>query len=466
MACPRRAAPAVGSAGAAACTLVVLCGHRGRQRRRCRAALRLRAQAPEGRGRGGAGSQATAAAAELATPRHVVSEKRHRDVEHREASGSHVAASSESPTRPGPVAVVEPPARAGEDQEEEEGEEGALPMEDFGHDEPSNAWGLGSRVFSRELDELLAAMRGGPAALRELGEELTRVLGRAEVPPRPGPPAFVEELTLDLDEVIKREDERGVPSSTPFVKAIFFVLCWTLDRVYEGRPIPKFWVLETVARLPYFSYITVLHLYESLGWWRTPQLRLVHNAEEDNELHHLLIMESLGGNCAWFDRFLAQHAALLYYWVVVALFVADPRLAYNFSLLVEEHAFVTYAQFVEENRHILEKVPAPPVAVSYYCTGDLYFFDKFQSSRSRDLPPRRPPCSTLLDVFENIRDDEHEHVLTMRACQDWWGGAGSSPLHSSESETLGARSDWRRWAAEVAALERRPEKPGGSGGGE
>lgn len=30
----------------------------------------------------------------------------------------------------------------------------------------------------------------------------------------------------------------------------------------------RFWVLEVVARMPYFAYISMLHLYESLGWWR------------------------------------------------------------------------------------------------------------------------------------------------------------------------------------------------------
>ena len=26
--------------------------------------------------------------------------------------------------------------------------------------------------------------------------------------------------------------------------------------------------VQVVARMPYFSYISMLHLYESLGWWR------------------------------------------------------------------------------------------------------------------------------------------------------------------------------------------------------
>jgi hypothetical protein len=40
-------------------------------------------------------------------------------------------------------------------------------------------------------------------------------------------------------------------------------------------------VLETVARIPYFAYISILHLYESLGFWRAgADLRRVHFAEE------------------------------------------------------------------------------------------------------------------------------------------------------------------------------------------
>ena len=67
-----------------------------------------------------------------------------------------------------------------------------------------------------------------------------------------------------------------------------------VSRVYHSAFAPcitqRFWVLETVARMPYFSYISILHLYESLGWWRAgAELRKVHFAEEWNELHHLQV---------------------------------------------------------------------------------------------------------------------------------------------------------------------------------
>eukprot|EP00798_Chlamydomonas_sp_ICE-L_P026993 gene26992-9008_t len=117
-----------------------------------------------------------------------------------------------------------------------------------------------------------------------------------------------------------------------FVRAVYLSLCVFLDVFYEGRPIQRFWFLETVARMPYFSYIAMLHLYETLGWWRAgAELRKVHFAEEWNEMHHLSIMESLGGDQFWIDRFFAQHSAVFYYIVLCILFLFAPSLAYNFS---------------------------------------------------------------------------------------------------------------------------------------
>uniref|UniRef100_A0A7S1XNH1 Alternative oxidase n=2 Tax=Phaeomonas parva TaxID=124430 RepID=A0A7S1XNH1_9STRA len=169
--------------------------------------------------------------------------------------------------------------------------------------------------------------------------------------------------------------------------------------------------------MPYFSYISMLHLYESLGWWRrSSETKRVHFAEEWNEYHHLLIMESLGGDQKWFDRFLAQHAAVFYYWILIGLWALSPSLAYNFSELIEAHAVDTYGEFVDANEELLKSLPAAKIARQYYTGADLYFFDEFQVSVRRG--ERRPEIKNLYDVFANIRDDEKEHVATMAACQD------------------------------------------------
>ncbi|MCF2971341.1 plastoquinol terminal oxidase [Synechococcus sp. Nb3U1] len=159
----------------------------------------------------------------------------------------------------------------------------------------------------------------------------------------------------------------------------------------------------------------MLHLYETLGFWRKADLLKVHFAETWNELHHLLIMESLGGNDVWGDRFLAQHLAVAYYWVVISLYMLFPKSAYYMAELIEEHAYHTYAVFLETHGEILKTQPAPQVAINYYRDGDLYMFDEFQTTIRSES--RRPTVDNLYDVFINIRDDEGEHVKTMIACQ-------------------------------------------------
>lgn len=176
-----------------------------------------------------------------------------------------------------------------------------------------------------------------------------------------------------------------------------------------------------------------------------------------NELHHLLIMESLGGNSRWSIRFLGYHVAFVYYWLLIAVYLASPRIAYQFMELLEAHAVDTYATFVTENCGRLKELPPPSIATSYYKTGDLYMFDDFQVSR--EPGSRRPPCDNLFDVFTNIAADEGEHVKTMQACQDYarFGievvsphlpGAASGSDDAAAAEEL-KREMWKEWSDNI-----------------
>jgi ubiquinol oxidase len=53
-------------------------------------------------------------------------------------------------------------------------------------------------------------------------------------------------------------------------------------------------------------------------------------------------MEELGGNNRWFDRFLAKHIGIAYYWLCFTLYLIKPSLAYNLSENIEKHAFESY----------------------------------------------------------------------------------------------------------------------------
>ncbi|WP_414753733.1 alternative oxidase [Anabaena sp. CCY 9910] len=218
------------------------------------------------------------------------------------------------------------------------------------------------------------------------------------------------------------------------IRLLVGILVFVINTVYRDRPYPRFYVLETVARVPYFSYLSVLHLYETLGWWRKADWLKVHFAESWNELHHLLIMESLGGAGFWGDRFLAKTAALIYYWIIIAVYFVSPRSAYNFMELVEQHAYSSYDKFLTTHEAELKTQPAPEVAKIYYRDGDFYMFDEFQTAHSPS--ERRPNIDNLYDVFVAIRDDEMEHVKTMVACQQTNAQYSLKSPHNSEGKTV------------------------------
>jgi ubiquinol oxidase len=218
------------------------------------------------------------------------------------------------------------------------------------------------------------------------------------------------------------------------IRLLVNLLVFVIDKLYKKRPYARFYVLETVARVPYFSYLSVLHLYETLGLWRKSDWLKVHFAQSWNELHHLLIMEHLGGNKRFFDRFLARSTAVAYYWVIVVLYMISPRNAYYFMELIEEHAYDSYDQFLRSSAAKLRQLPAPQVAINYYRDGDLYMFDEFQTSRRPQ--ERRPVINNLYDVFVCIRDDEAEHVKTMVACQHPQAQTTFKSPHSGDAMIL------------------------------
>jgi len=322
----------------------------------------------------------------------------------------------------------------------------------FDGTKPDSSWNLALNNFKKQ----------GASLVRQ-GLE---TIGLAEADPTLRLPGCLN-LKLSNEAVMQAEELRveegdGVVAH-PVSRALYDGGCFLLDYYFDGRPIQRFWFLETIARIPYFSYVSMLHLYESFGWFRAVELRKVHAAEDWNELHHLLIMESLGGNSQWSDRFLGSHVAFAYYWFLVAVYLGSPRIAYQFMELLEAHAVDTYSTFVEENRERLRKLPPPAVAASYYKEGNLYLFDDFMTSREPGT--RRPPCETLLDVFENIVTDEGEHVKTMKACQDYAlfgttvisphlrygvgpdGNADEDHYHNTKKKAMEEkRKQWKEWS--------------------
>ena len=123
-----------------------------------------------------------------------------------------------------------------------------------------------------------------------------------------------------------------------------------LDHFYKDRDFPRFWVLEVIARSPYFAFLSVLHFKESLGIENdhTMDLMKEHFYQAINETEHLKEMEKRGGNKFWLDRFLARHLVLFYYWIMVVYYFLSPSNAYDINIKIEEHAFNTYSKYLNK----------------------------------------------------------------------------------------------------------------------
>ncbi|NBP01576.1 MAG: plastoquinol terminal oxidase [Proteobacteria bacterium] len=124
-----------------------------------------------------------------------------------------------------------------------------------------------------------------------------------------------------------------------------------IDFLYRDLPIQRFWVLETIARAPYFAFLSVLHLRESLGLRTDSHYYLMkeHFAQTVNETEHLIEMESRGGSNRWIDRFFAYHLVIIYYWILVVYYSIAPISAYHLNTGIEYHATETYLSYLWEH---------------------------------------------------------------------------------------------------------------------
>ena len=120
-----------------------------------------------------------------------------------------------------------------------------------------------------------------------------------------------------------------------------------IDFIYRDLPLQRFWVLETIARAPYFAFLSVLHLRESLGLRTDAHYYLMkeHFAQTVNETEHLIEMEHRGAADRWYDRFIGYHLVLIYYWIMVGYYAIAPKSAYHLNAGIEYHATEAYINY-------------------------------------------------------------------------------------------------------------------------
>ena len=78
--------------------------------------------------------------------------------------------------------------------------------------------------------------------------------------------ALLSNMADDRQQLGHRVEENALDARLyAFNKAMINVVKGAIDVVYEGNDYARFFVLETVARVPYFAYLSVMHLQETFG---------------------------------------------------------------------------------------------------------------------------------------------------------------------------------------------------------
>jgi ubiquinol oxidase len=189
------------------------------------------------------------------------------------------------------------------------------------------------------------------------------------------------------------------PTVLSFNKAAINTAVHVVDNIYVGKDaFRRFYVLEVLARIPFFAYACMLHLYQTLGLPNRKGMdRLrAHLEEADNEAMHLAIMMEMGAGSMWLDQFLARHLSMVYFFVSAGVFLISPAMAYNLSELIEHHAYDTYDAYIQENEEKLRtELAIPLIAHDYYASTTGH--------ASRNI-------ESMLDVLIAVRDDERAHA--------------------------------------------------------
>ncbi|MFN8020015.1 MAG: alternative oxidase [Acidimicrobiales bacterium] len=153
----------------------------------------------------------------------------------------------------------------------------------------------------------------------------------------------------------------------------------TVDVLYgRRRSLPKFVVLELVARVPYQTWEHAAYLAITRHAGETRRARRIYErvcsarAQQDNEQWHLFILEDMlehqGVRLSTFRyRVVPQLLAHVYYVVAGLMYLVRPAWSYRLNADFEDHAEHEYMAFVAEHPELESTRCSCTVADDYGC---------------------------------------------------------------------------------------------------
>lgn len=190
----------------------------------------------------------------------------------------------------------------------------------------------------------------------------------------------------------------------PLIDLVIPVFEFIIDGIYN-QSYNKFYMLETIARIPYFSYLSTLHLYQSLGLHPALELLDLHYKETVNEQYHLMVMEELCGVVRWYEILILRFVSIIYYLLAFLLYILCPTSGYYLMEVVETYAANSYTKFLNKNEKELKSTLASGFSLKYFFSAKGRMVE---TDKDKNYKP------TLYDVFVSIRNDELVHTSDMK----------------------------------------------------
>jgi hypothetical protein len=146
----------------------------------------------------------------------------------------------------------------------------------------------------------------------------------------------------------------------------------------KRRTLPKFLVLELVARVPYQTWehaayqAITRHARDTLRSREIYRRVVLAREQQDNEQWHLFILEDMLEHrrveLSWFRyRLLPQVIAFVYYQVSWLMFVVRPEWSHRLNADFEDHAEHEYMAYVAEHPELEAETCSCSVADDYGC---------------------------------------------------------------------------------------------------
>lgn len=189
----------------------------------------------------------------------------------------------------------------------------------------------------------------------------------------------------------------------PCIDLAVLILYVSLSKLYPPGW-RRFYVLEHVARVPYFSYLSILHFAQSIGLKVPLHRQFLHFKQSFNETYHLEIMKEMKGDRVFIDKVFASIAALIYFPFTAVLYVLSPASGMYLMEKVEGFAVKSYTQYLEQFGDSIQKIPAGVIAKEYFVS------DMGRMELVGELSVQDIETLNMKQVIEAIKRDEEIHV--------------------------------------------------------